>query len=344
MRVVHLIYSFNTGGSETMLVDIVNDQIKRVDVNIIIINKNYNELLLSKIDNKVKVHFINRIENSKNPISIIKLNLMLFELNVDVIHCHNHNIIPLLIPFFKRKSVLTLHCMGIPTKFLSKYKKLFAISESVRKDIISRKDINVKLIYNGISIKSIEKKETTSSVHFFKIICVGRLDHNIKGQHLIIETLQILKEKGVNNILLDFIGIGESEDYLKKMVLKFQLNRQVNFLGLKERDYIYKNLKNYNLLVQPSLFEGFGLTVVESMSAKVPVLVSDINGPMEIIENGKYGFHFKTGNAKNLAEQLQNIISIYSSENFKQKVDDAYNHVKENFDISSTALKYLQNY
>jgi hypothetical protein len=91
MKIVHIIFALQTGGSETMLVDIVNEQVLKVDVNLVIINDSYNKELVQQIDNKVKVYFINRKEGSRNPFSVIKLNALLYYLNADIIHCHNQS-------------------------------------------------------------------------------------------------------------------------------------------------------------------------------------------------------------------------------------------------------------
>lgn len=67
------------------------------------------------------------------------------------------------------------------------------------------------------------------------------------------------------------------------------LEDHVIFEGLKEQAWIYENLCRYDLFIQPSRYEGFGLTVAEAISAKVPVLVSNIEGPLEIIDGGRLG-------------------------------------------------------
>lgn len=345
MKILHLIYSFQTGGSETMLVDIINEQINQAEISLIIINKKYNIDLVNNIDKRVKVFFIDRKESSRNPFPIIRLNALLLKLKADVLHCHDHNIVPLLFPALKKKTVLTVHDVGIELTYFSQYKKLFAISKTVKDDIQNRSGLTSVLVYNGICLNKITKKETSYISNRFKIIIVSRLSHEKKGQHLVIEALHILKLRGYSNIQLDLIGSGNSEQYLKELTTKYILNEQVNFLGLKDRNYIYSHLKDYDLLIQPSLFEGFGLTIVEGMAARVPVLVSNIDEPFEIIVNGKYGFLFLSGDINDLVKKIILIKDSYNQDiQFLQKVDLAYDHVKKNFDIKLTATKYLENY
>lgn len=344
MKIVHLIYSFNTGGSETMLVDIANEQAKQAEVNIIIINRIYSETLLNKIDKQVKIYLINRVESSKNPYPAIKLNVLLMRLNAKVLHCHNHNIIPLLFPFYRKKTVLTIHEIGVDIKYLRSFSKLFAISKTVKEDLFSRGGLIATIVYNGISTKKIQAKEDISTNSIFKIILIGRLDHQNKGQHIAFESIKILKDRSIKNIQLDLIGSGKSYEFLIKLKNKYGLTEQINFLGLKDREYLYSHIKDYDLLIQPSINEGFGLTVAEGMAAKIPVLVSDINGPMEIIENGKYGFHFKAGSAESLAYNIQSIMSNFNSEPMQKQTEAAYIHVKGNFDIKTCVKTYFENY
>ena len=77
MKVVHICTSFNVGGTETMLVDIMNEQCKTDAVHFIIINNIYNEHIYDKISNNVKKYKINRKPGSKNIFDLIKLNLFI---------------------------------------------------------------------------------------------------------------------------------------------------------------------------------------------------------------------------------------------------------------------------
>jgi glycosyltransferase involved in cell wall biosynthesis len=340
MRIIHIIFSLNTGGAETMLVDIINEQIKNEKVTLIIINNEINIELLDQIDKKVKIILLRRKEKSRNPLPFLWLNLILLIKKPDVIHCHHQSIIQMIL--FKKKSVLTVHGVYLKTNNFKHFKKIFAISNAVKADIENRCNIKPVLVYNGIKVDMIKQK-VDYKFDTFLIVQVSRLEHEKKGQHILIEAMNILvNESGNTNISIDFIGEGESQDYLKELVNKYKLQPHINFLGLHDRAYIYEHLKDYNLLVQPSFFEGFGLTIVESIAAKVPVLVSNIEGPMEIIENEKYGCSFKSGDVVSCAVKIYHIYQNYST--YQELAEKAFKICRLKYSIQNTAQNYIDNY
>ena len=94
MKIAHIHWSLGTGGIETMLPDIVNEQAKTNDVALVIINDWVEPSILAKVDQSiVKVVLLNRHEGSKNPMSIVKLNLFLMKFRPDIIHTHDYRII-----------------------------------------------------------------------------------------------------------------------------------------------------------------------------------------------------------------------------------------------------------
>ena len=107
------------------------------------------------------------------------------------------------------------------------------------------------------------------------------------------------------------------------------------------QSYIFEHLHEYDLFVQPSIFEGFGLTVAEAMAAKIPVLVSENQGPLEIIDNGKYGYSFKNQDVDDCAEKLEMFLN---HQNDSKMVEYAYKRVCECYNVKITAETYLAKY
>jgi glycosyltransferase involved in cell wall biosynthesis len=343
MKIVHIIYALNTGGTENMLVDIASEQAKTEDVSIIIVNNLINENIAEAINSNVGVYRINRKPGSRLPWKIIRLNLLLKKLNPDVIHCHNHTMINLIKMSLKSKIYLTVHGIGWDDINFKKYNKLFAISERVKNDILSKGKYKVQVVYNGINTEKIKQKNWSKEQKMVRLLQIGRLVHEKKGHHILLKALSRLERYRPDiHFKLDFIGEGPSRDYLIKLVKENNLKNNVNFLGNKSRDYVYSNICNYDLLVQPSIYEGFGLTVAEAMAAKVPVLVSDIDGPMEIIENGKYGNYFESCNTYECFNKIIDIIDNYNRQ--KAIVENAYIHCLNNFSINKTASNYINKY
>lgn len=334
--------SFQTGGSETMLVDIINKQVLSCDVSLIIFNDQINVSSLAKIDKQVKIYKLNRKEKSRSLIPVIVLNFLLLKIQPDVIH--SHHVSAGRIIFIKRNLVLTAHTTGISDKRINRFRRVFAISESVKNDIYTAHKIKAKVIYNGIDFEKVYKKDNYDFEEF-KIIQVSRLEHEIKGQHIIIGAMNILiNEMNISNIRVDFIGEGSSSQYLIDMVKEYNLQHKTIFLDSRDREYIYRHLKDYNLLVQPSLKEGFGLTIIEAMAARLPVLVSDVEGPSEVVKNGRYGWLFRCGDCRDCASQIQSIIKEYDSQKFKEVIQEAIEYAKMEFSIKNTADQYLKEY
>ncbi|SDC44250.1 glycosyltransferase family 4 protein [Niabella drilacis] len=349
MNILHLLFSMRTGGIETMLVDIVQQQSLQHKVSVAVINDEIDESLVAKLPANVQLYRVNRAAGSKSLRSVfkvIRLNRMIFRNQYDIVHCHSHPVAGLLWPGLRKKAVLTLHITDIESKHFGKYRKIYAISSAVAQDLKRRTGFNAIVVCNGIDVGSIMRKKAGMVIGGrspYRIVQIGRLDVEKKGQDVLIEAIYLLKIKGIQDVYADFIGEGASFDFLRDLVKKRSLDAQISFLGLRDRTYIYTHLKDYDLLVQPSFVEGFGLTIVESMAAKTPVLVSDIEGPMEVIENGKYGSCFEKGNVSDLAEKLEEIIKG-DRNRIAAIAEKACDHVKELYSIQRTASGYLKEY
>ena len=342
MRVVHLAYSLSYGGIETMLVGILNEQARAADVTLVLLNRNDEHALLDSLVPEVEVRLVNRPVGSKNPLYLLRLWYVLRSLKPNVVHVHFPNIMRFLLPGLRGKLVFTMHHIPLPEDlpYLRRYARIYSISHCVQKTLAAA-GYSSTVVYNGIRPERFLPHEFSAG-SVFRIVQVGRMVHEIKGQDLLIEACsRLIYEDGHTEIRLDFIGDGASLPYLRGLVAEKELGRYVRFLGAQPPSYIENHLKDYDLFVQPSRWEGFGLTVAEAMAAKVPVLVSDREGPMEVIGSGAYGFHFPSGDVEQCAAAIRGIMQRPDREALAEK---AYRHVAELFDVRRTAREYLEKY
>lgn len=334
-----------------MLVDIANEQARKCDVALVLGNSVYDKNILSEVSDKVVMQFLGRSPASRNPWYGLKLNLLLKKIKPDIIHAHNESFIRL-IRFLSTPKVLTVHDTNIAHKVSIKgYDKVFCISEAVRSDLLKRaQPCSPAVVYNGVRFSAIRQKIKYGQ-RPFRIVQIGRLYHYKKGQDIILRAIAQIKRVGKgDDITVDFIGGGtgeeirKSQEFLGHLAMELGIKSLCSFIGERPRSEIYQTLANYDLLVQPSRYEGFGLTVVEAMAARVPVLVSDIEGPMEIIDKGRYGYCFKNESFQHCAEKIMEIMSISETPGFKQKIDSNFAYAKHKFDINKTAIRYIEEY
>jgi glycosyltransferase involved in cell wall biosynthesis len=332
------------GGIETMVLNIVNEQTKYHKIFLVVINNLIEPSLIEKLDNKVELILIKRPVSDKNPFYLFKLNYSLLKIAPDIIHCHCPSMVRFIfLSFFKEKICVTQHSLLDPRyiKYIDRFKYRFAISDAVKENMKHLTGLDSDVVLNGVNLDLIKSKHTSNLSDKFKIVILSRLEHQIKGQHIAIEAFDILMKKGFDNIHLYLIGEGNSENYLKEMTKKMSLEKDVSFLGIKTQDYIFSHLYEYDLLIQPSIYEGFGLTVAEAMAAKVPVLVSENDGPLEIIDNGNYGYFFRKNDSVSCAEIIEKILN---DPNKYELAEKAYRRVKEKYDVKVTAHTYIKKY
>ena len=349
MKIIHAIFFFNIGGAETMLVDIINRQCKEASVSLIIINDLINIDLLNTIDKQVNVFLINRKKSNKIQLlpAFIKINQIVNKINPDAIHCHINTLLPFFIRW-KRRTFLTVHSKQLSTLFFKKYRQVFAISAVVKDDIRKRTGIEAKIIYNGIALKDYQFRNNYNFnpvQEVFKIIQVSRLSQE-KGQYIAIESMRFLKEQHPDiQLQLFFVGGGDTLTELQTLAIRYNLQDRITFIGQVDRRWVKTLLKDYHVLIQPSLVEGFGLTVIEGFACGLPVIASDLDGPKEIIETLHSGLLVIPNNPVDLADKIYQVYQAYISNTLK---DSNYILKDKNqlkiFDIQTTAKLYMNHY
>jgi glycosyltransferase involved in cell wall biosynthesis len=274
----------------------------------------------------------------------MRLHRMLKQIKPDIIHAHLDSFIRLL-KYIGVPRVLTLHTTGMPLiPQVNQYDAVYCISDAVRRDVEKRyPGISTRVIPNGINFANMTQKASYGNKPF-RLVQVSRLDHQQKGQDILLRAVKKVNDTlGDGQVTLDLIGEGPSKEFLLSLSEELGLEN-CRFLGLRSRSDVYENLHNYDLLVQPSRIEGFGLTVVEAMAAGLPVLVSDIEGPMEVIARGRYGYFFRSEDVDDCAKQILEIMRLSASPSFANDCKAAEQYAKRTYDVATTAKLYVKDY
>lgn len=344
MTIAHVTYGMGMGGIESMLVNISHFQAQEGhNVHIVVINDIIDNSLIAAIDPRVKLHRLGRKEGSKNPWYVFKLNACLGKIKPDVVHLHFSSISKfLLLPGLRRKFCNTLHniCNPTNTDNIQNAGPVFAISEVVGEDLVSTTGMTATVVRNGINPHLFKQRNREGITGRVKLVQVARLNTKNKGQDILLQAVAKVIALGAD-VDLTLIGDGPSIGFLQQMARDLGISDRVNFLGNKSQQYIFEHLADYDVMVHPSRIEGFGLTVAEAMASMVPVVVSDNDGPMEIIDGGKYGKHFPSGDADACAEKIMEVINHYPS---RQELTKARKRVLNDFNVENTAKRYVDMY
>lgn len=132
--------------------------------------------------------------------------------------------------------------------------------------------------------KQFEPKEFQNSD--LKIISVGRMSPE-KNMILCPHIANLLKKSGISFRWI-LIGDGEEEPKVKNAIEQLHLQNNVIMVGKKSNPYPY--IVSADIMVHPSLVESQGITLLESMVLRTPVIAVASKGPQEFINTGENGY------------------------------------------------------
>ena len=179
------------------------------------------------------------------------------------------------------------------------------------------KKINHKIIYPAF-IKKISKNKNNKKK--YDLCTVARLEYR-KGHHLVFEAMSNLRNE--YKIILKYAihGDGPELSRLKDLVIKFSLQRQVDFIHQDfSSEKIFKNSSVHIMptITTPESIEGFGISNVEAASYGLPCIVSNSGGTPESVGNN--GIIVKENDPKQLVKSIIDIFKKYKSYSRKSYV------------------------
>lgn len=209
----------------------------------------------------------------------------------------------------------------------SKADRIIAVSNSIKEDIQKQLKVNaskIQVIYSGLDKRFFEEQVANSQKILSKfgiekkyILFLGTLEPS-KNITRLLEAFKIFKEnyqKANHKFDYQLVVAGKrgwlSNEY-QQMVKDFNLSKDVVFTGYVVGDELVPLFKNAQFFVMPSLYEGFGMTVLEALATGTPSIISKVSSMPEIAGDAVYYV-----NPVDTAEIADAMMKFSSDENFR---------------------------
>ncbi|MDT0686057.1 glycosyltransferase family 4 protein [Autumnicola psychrophila] len=157
----------------------------------------------------------------------------------------------------------------------------------------------INVIPYGFPPVAINRKYSTPSSNKLRVLFVGGLSQR-KGIAYVFEAVEKLK----NDIALTVIGMKASNS-CKKLDEELKKHTWIPTLSHQK---VLEAMRNHDILVFPSLFEGFGMVITEAMSQGTPVITTDRTAGPDLIKDGENGWIIKSSSTSSLVCKLEEIL------------------------------------
>ena len=137
------------------------------------------------------------------------------------------------------------------------------------------------------------------------LVCVGRLTAQ-KGHTTLLKTMRILLDRG-HSVKLALVGDGILEQELRRLATTLHLDGKICWMG--RREDIYDILQSADLFISTSVYEGFGIAILEAMAAGVPVVAPSLDTVNEFAQNGESSLLVTPGDPTAFAEAVERVIT-----------------------------------
>ena len=161
---------------------------------------------------------------------------------------------------------------------------------------------NAEVVRNPFNVRRDAAPPWPAAPDPVRLACVGRLEPMAKGQDLLLRVLAREPWRS-RSLTVSFFGKGESEEGLRRLASRLKLDGRVQFCGhINDIESVWAT---HHALVLPSRFEGLPITTVEAMHCGRPVIVTDVAGNSEIVQDGVTGFIAEAATERHLDAALE---------------------------------------
>jgi glycosyltransferase involved in cell wall biosynthesis len=334
--ILHFIYSLGRGGAETMLVRVIKELPEYRNI-VVTLNKNNHFINELQCDEFI---CINKPSLLSLPSAVFSLKKIISKYKPAIVHLHlpQSNFIARLATPKHIPLITTIHT-SIATAI--DYKKWFirlldkftwhfrssviiAVSQGALNDyfsVLKLKPGKHFVLYTFVDPDQYQNNRVQVQEGKFMVVSIGALRKG-KNYSYLIEAFKQFKNDAIE---LHIYGIGPEQESLQRAIdvsgVPIILKGQVNNIN--------EILPQYDLFVMSSMFEGFSLSVLEAMAAKLPLMLSDIVSFNEQCQD--CAIYFNLADTDDLVNKLKLVIT--DNLLLKRLGEKANNRVLNNFTL-----------
>ncbi len=252
-----------------------------------------------------------------------------------------HDLAFLHYPSFIKKSQLLFYKRYMPV-FLSKAIFIATVSEFSKQDIIRQyktEATKIDIVFNGVKEifqpvteedKAVMKNKYTEGKEYF--VYAGSI-HPRKNLMNLLKAFSIFKKRQQTNMKLVLTGrLAWKYESFKENLKSYKYRNDVIMTGYVEQKELVKIIGSAYGLVYPSLFEGFGVPVLEAMRCDVPVITSADSAMQEIAKDAAL-----YTDANNTADMADKMMLLYKDEKLRKELIEKGKKVAGKYDWDKTA-------
>ena len=191
-------------------------------------------------------------------------------------------------------------------------------------------DKNIFVINNGVNIEQHNKVVLENNI--IQLLVVSRLVSQ-KNIDSIIKAVKVMENE---KIILNIVGDGSEINNLKLLVKKYELDKKINFIGKIENTKLNEYLKNADIFIQASNYEGLPHSILEAMNFEIPILSTDVGGCSVLLNKGERGYIIPMPvSAVEISEGIRTIINDKNEAKSKAKLAKNYLNQEHNFNTNA---------
>ena len=352
MRILHVITSLQTGGAETLVVNLVPCFVALGHRMGVVVFNGTQTALMERLEEECPECMIYRLGNSfYNPWYIVKM-IRIME-NYDIVHTHNSSpqlFVAIANVFCGKKLVTTEHSTNnrkreqggilrlLDRWMYRRYHQVICISqiaEKTLKDYLGCGKYNICTVNNGVDVQKFHDARPIAALKTdkFSIVMVAGF-REAKDQDTVIKALSLLPKELYE---LWLVGDGVRRPELENLIQESSLQDNVKLMGV--RTDVPNILQTANVVVMSSHWEGLSLSNIEGMAVGKPFVASDVNGLRDVTQG--YGILFPHEDAEALAKIIQHLHD--DKKYYQEMADRCYERAKQ-YDIKKMIDAYAHVY